>query len=194
MKLLVFFLEEPSAREMLQLLLPRLLPTKDFHYQFIVFEGKQDLEKNIARKIKNWHCPVDYFIILRDQDSGDCYTIKQHLVLKTADKPNVLIRIACHELESWYLGDLSAVEKGLNIKNLSKKQDNRKYRNPDKLANAAEELTKLTDGLYQKVSGSRAIGAYLSIEPNTNQSTSFNIFLSGLQKIITILDNSNFQN
>lgn len=44
MKHLVFLLEEPSAKEMLNGLLPRLLP--GLSYRCIVFEGKQDLEKN----------------------------------------------------------------------------------------------------------------------------------------------------
>jgi hypothetical protein len=41
---LVFFLEEPSAREMLQGILPNIL-SDEISTQFVVFEGKQDLEK-----------------------------------------------------------------------------------------------------------------------------------------------------
>ena len=41
---LVFFLEEPSAKEMLKGLLPRLIKN-EIVYRFIVFEGKSDLEK-----------------------------------------------------------------------------------------------------------------------------------------------------
>lgn len=53
--------------------------------------------------------------MLRDKDSGDCVETKNRLagICRDAGKPNALIRIACHELESWYLGDLSAVEQGL---------------------------------------------------------------------------------
>jgi hypothetical protein len=36
----------------------------------------------------------------------------------------------CHEMESWLLGDLKAVEKAYNISGLSRKQQQRKYRNP----------------------------------------------------------------
>ncbi len=46
MKSLVFFLEEPSARAMLEGLLPRLLPD-GWLVRYIVFEGKQDLEKQL---------------------------------------------------------------------------------------------------------------------------------------------------
>lgn len=44
----VFFLEEPSAREMLKGFLPRTFPgITDVTY--IVFEGRQDLEKHLVR-------------------------------------------------------------------------------------------------------------------------------------------------
>jgi len=46
------------------------------------------------------------------------------------------------------------------------------------LSNAAEELKKLTENSYQKVSGSREIGKHLSIE--NNQSRSFQVFIQGI--------------
>ena len=49
MKELVFLLEEASARAMLESLLPRLL-APDVTFRLIPFEGKQDLEKQIAKK------------------------------------------------------------------------------------------------------------------------------------------------
>ena len=50
----------------------------------------------------------------RDKDSGDCRSIKRKMAQKVQNSGKMdktLIRIACHELESFYLGDLSAVEK-----------------------------------------------------------------------------------
>lgn len=187
MKPVVFFLEEPSAKEMLQNLLPRLFSQERAEQvRYVVFQGKQDLEKNIDRKLKHWNEPVPHFIILRDQDSGDCIKIKTMLLakVKEAGKSDVLVRIACHELESWYLGDLHAVQQALDLKEIAKKQQNKKYRNPDKLANAAEELEKLTQRIYQKVSSSREIGKHLSLEIGINQSHSFNVFLAGLKKLM----------
>ncbi len=183
MKTLVFFLEEPSARAMLEGVLPRILPN-DWIPRYVVFEGKQDLEKQLFRKLKAWKIPNCFFVVMRDKDSGDCYQIKAHLsdICKQANKSDALIRIAIHELESWYLGDLPAVGKGLNIKHLSKKQRTRKFTNPDALANASQELKKLTKQKYQKLSGSRAIGPNLSME--NNKSHSFNIFIKGIHTLI----------
>ncbi|MCK5720070.1 MAG: DUF4276 family protein [Thiomargarita sp.] len=182
MKHLVFLLEERSAKEMLDKLLPRLIPEID--YRCIPFEGKQDLEKNIVRKIRGYCKPNSYFIVLWDQDSGDCVKVKEKLVqlCKQAGRIDSLVRIACRELESWYLADLNAVEQGLEISGLSKLQNKKKYRSPDYLESPSKELEHLTKGQYQKVSGSRKIGIYLN--PNNRRSNSFRIFIEGIKAII----------
>ncbi len=180
---LIVFLEEPSAREMLKGLLPRLLPD-GVYLRYIVFEGKQDLEKQIQIKLRAWQTPDTVFVVLRDKDSGDCLAIKQNLVQKCQDagKPETLVRIACHELESWYLGDLMAVQKSIGPPGISAKQNTRKFRTPDNLTYPSKELKKLSPE-YQKISGSRSIGPNLALE--NNRSTSFNIFVTGIQKLLS---------
>lgn len=54
----------------------------DLQIRYIVFEGKQDLEKQITRKLKGYHNQEAIFLILRDQDSGNCQEIKHKLKLK----------------------------------------------------------------------------------------------------------------
>lgn len=44
MKNIVFFLEEPSAREMLEGVLPRVLPD-NIHPRFIIFQGSKIWKK-----------------------------------------------------------------------------------------------------------------------------------------------------
>ena len=136
MKNLVCFLEEPSAREMLKGVLPRLLP-KSIQCFYIVFEGKQDLEKRLALRLRGWQKTDSAFLVIRDQDSDDCIAVKNRLLslCHEAGKPETLVRIACHELESFYFGDLSAVEVGLGIKNITDKQQKAKYRIPDSIVN-----------------------------------------------------------
>ena len=104
------------------------------------------------------------FTVIRDKDSAACAAVKQKLVniCRAAGKPQTLVRVACHELESWYLADLTAVERGLEISGLRRLQGKVKYRAPDYLANPARELERLTGNAYRKVSGSRAIGPHLS--------------------------------
>lgn len=187
MSCIVFMVEEISAKVMLKSILKRILPDEWDSFIFS-FEGKQDLDKQIEKKIKGWTKENTYFVILRDMDSGDCVKIKERLlqkVQKTGKSSNTLVRIACHELESFYLGDLDAVEKGLNIKGISLKQKKSKLRNPDKLANAAEELRKITKNKYQKVSGSRAIAPLLDLN-GKNLSHSFNVLIEGVRRIVGV--------
>ena len=176
---LVFFLEEPSAKAMLQGVIPRLLP--DIEVRYIVFEGKQDLEKRLPIRLRAWQNPESRFLVLRDQDSGDCKQIKQHLMrlCNDAGHPDAIIRVACHELESFYLGDLKAVAQTLGPRNLEKQQTKAKYRNPDRLSNAAQELKRISPK-YQKLSGSRALGSKIALEGNHSQS--YNQLLAGIKK------------
>jgi len=178
---LVFFLEEPSAREMLKGVLPRLLD-QNIPVRYVVFEGKQDLEKRLPRRLRAWQNPNARFLVLRDQDSGDCYEIKQKLagICREAGRPDALVRIACHELESFYLGDLQAVADTIGPASLARKQGSAKYRNPDRLNNAYQELKRIAK-TYQKLSGSRAIGPALSLEGN--RSESFNQLIGGIQRL-----------
>jgi len=184
MRTLVVFTEEPSAKVMLESLLPRLLPKKACSFICVAFEGKQDLEKQLPIKLKGWRTPNTHFIVLRDQDSGDCKTIKRGLkdICVKARKPGVLVRIACRELESWYLGDLAAVETALEIGGLRNLQEKAKYRNPDKIQRPSEELKRVTRNRYQKVSGSRAIGEHLILDDP--RSRSFQHFIDGIRRIM----------
>ena len=141
------------------------------------------MEKQLSRKLRGWQKPNSHFIVLRDKDAGDCRIIKAQLqtLCSNANHPEALIRIACHELESWYLGDLNAVERALNISGVAKKQSGRKFRSPDDLANPVQELKRLAP-TYQKIAGSRAIGQIMGLEGN--KSRSFNVFLKGIDRLL----------
>ena len=184
MRELVFLLEEASAQAMLEGLLPKLLPD-GATVRYLVFEGKSDLEKQLTRKVKAYCNPEARFIVLRDQDSApDCIAIKAKIVslCANAGKPDALVRIACRELESFYLADLAAVENGLALSGLARHQGKQKFRSPDYLGSPSRELVKLTKGRYQKVGGSRAIGPWL--DPNNTRSDSFRNLVAGIQKIV----------
>lgn len=178
---LVFFLEEPSAEALLSILIPPLVP-QGLTLRFVVFEGKQDLEKQIVRRMRGYLVPDARFVVLRDQDAADCKMVKQGLRRKCreAGQPDAVVRIACRELESWYLADLAAVEKGLGVTRLRRFQANKKYSAPDRLGSPSRELRRLAPA-YQKIGGSRAIAPHLDV---TNQrSLSFAHFVSAIRKL-----------
>jgi len=157
---LVFFLEEESAKALLEQIFPLLISSEsEVHPRFIVFEGKQDLEKQLPKKLRGYLNPRARFIVMRDQDQTDCRKTKRSLkaLCAGAGHPQATVRIACRELEAFYLGDLRAVELGLGLSGLSGKQNKAKFREPDRLASPSRELEKLTGRRYQKVAGSAAI-------------------------------------
>ncbi len=81
---LVFFLEELSAEAMLKGLLPRLLPP-EVRVRYVVFEGKQDLEKRLARHLRANCRAGARCVVLRDQDSADCTKIKRVARMELAE-------------------------------------------------------------------------------------------------------------
>jgi len=167
MRELVFFLEEESARVLLAGLFPRLFPEESpIRPRFIVFDGKQDLDKQLEGKLRGYLNQQARFIVMRDQDRADCRNVKRFLISKCAraGRRGVIVRIACRELEAFYLGDLRAVELGLGIKGLAAKQNKARFRDPDHLQSPALELEKLTGRRYQKVAGARAIAPHLDLE------------------------------
>lgn len=184
MKELVFLLEEESAKAMLESLLPRVLST-DIILRLIPFEGKQDLEKHIVKRLRGYVNPHARFIVMRDQDAmPDCRVIKDDLLARCAEAGRqgvALVRIACHELESFYLADLAAVEAGLGMNGLAKHQSTAKFRNPDALQNPSKELLALTKRRYQKVSGSREIGQHLDVR--NERSSSFKNLIAGIKRM-----------
>jgi hypothetical protein len=179
---LVFLLEEPSARDLLEGLLPKLLP-KDTATYYLVFEGKQDLEGQLVRKLRGWQLPNSAFVVLRDQDAAECSVVKARLtklVAESARRPT-LVRVACRELESWIVGDWQAVAQAFERPQLIAQSSKEAYRNPDQLVRPVESIRKFIPE-YQKRDGARRIGALL--DPHRNQSESFRIFCSGVQKLV----------
>lgn len=179
--------EELSMKNFLSGLLPRILP-EGFELNTNCFvrahEGKQDLQKSIPKKVRAFQClskPVRV-VIIQDLDSSDCLILKsklQALVTENATIPS-LIRIACKELESWYLGDMNAVAKVYPSFRAEKYLKKSVFRNPD-LCNASNELSKMIPS-FQKGFASKEIPRYIDI--NNNNSESFNQFVSGFKRFL----------
>ena len=183
-KELVFLLEEESAKAMLESLLPRIL-NPEIAPRLLAFEGKQDLEKQMIGKMRGYLNPRARFIVMRDQDNTpDCRVIKEALLKRCEEAGRFgvsLVRIACHELESFYLADLAAVEKALGMNGLAKQQEKAKFRNPDATQKPSNELIALTKRRYQQVGGSRAIGQHLDV--GNERSNSFMNLIVGIKRM-----------
>lgn len=184
MKELVFLLEERSAQVMLESLLPRFL-SSEIKVRYIGFAGKQDLQKQLVGKIRAYVNPQARFIVIQDQDSylncGDLKAKLLDLCAKAGRGEKCLVRIACKELETYYLADLVAVEQALEVRGLSNKQGTEKFRNPDRLGSPSWELKQLTRGQYEKVAGSRKIGKLLQLD--NERSPSFRNLIGAIRRM-----------
>lgn len=177
----------------LQSILPRILPPT---YRlgencFIrTHEGKADLQKSIPRKVRayrNYPQPVR-LLIIQDQDSNDCRKLKAQLNKlvrqETVELP-LLVRIACRELENWYLGDLPAVEQLYPASKASVLQNKARYHSPDNL-HGSVEIARLTKRLHKnakrfsKSDCARRIGRHMDL--HNNRSASFRCFVSGIER------------
>lgn len=177
---LVFLLEEKSMKYFLDGILPKILP-EGVDFRTVPHEGKSDLQKSIKIKLFAWNEPDVKFVIVQDQDSNDCRELKRQLLkLCEGTQKSVLIRIACHELEAWYFGDLEAVSLAYG-KNHGKIAQKKKYRILDEIVAPKMELQAIVPE-HQQIDGAKRIAEYIEIERNT--SVSFRMFVSGVRRLV----------
>lgn len=184
MSRLVFLLEEPSMKELLEGLLPRLAP--DVVFLCVPHEGKQDLEKSVPRKLKAWREPGVRFVVVRDNDGEDCLAVKARLrdLCRAGGRDDTLVRVVCQELEAWYFGEPEALAEAYGDPRLSALDRKAKYRNPDGIQSPSTELEQVIPE-FQKVSGARAMGALLTRE--RNRSRSFQVFVDGVLHMASVM-------
>jgi hypothetical protein len=180
MKRIVFLLEEPSMKEFLDSYLPRMLPGLDF--LCVKHEGKQDLEKSIPRKLRAWQGVL--FVVVRDNDGAACRKIKSRLqkLCRRGGHPDTLVRIACQEIESWYLGAPDALAAAYSRPKLSGLSRKAKYRDPDALGSPSLELSRLIPE-FRKMEGARLMGQQMPAIEASNRSRSFQVFFQGVRRI-----------
>lgn len=181
MNRLVLLVEERSMKVLLDELIPRFFPACEF--LCVAHEGKRDLQKSIPRKLKAWREPGTRFIVVQDNDGGDCKELKTKLSLlcSTAGRSDAIVRIVCQELEAWYFGDLEAAAMAFDRSELLEVRRKPRYRDPDAIPHPSREFQRLLPE-YQKVSGARAMARHMAL--NTNRSPSFRALMNGIQKIL----------
>jgi hypothetical protein len=161
-------------------LLPRIFPNLIF--LCIPHEGKNDLQKSIPRKLRAWREPGVRFVIVQDNDSRDCKTLKRKLIklCREGDRNDSLVRIACQELEAWYFGEPEALANAYQKPRLINELGQSRFQNSDEINQPSQQLREIIPE-FQKKSGARLMSGLLSRENNTSHS--FQIFLAGIQRI-----------
>ena len=161
-------------------LLPRLFPGLPF--QCLPHDGKTDLERSIPRKLRAWREPGVRFAVVRDNDGGDCRALKERLrrLCRDGRRGDTLIRIACQELEAWYLGDPDALADAFGRETLRGIGQKAQYRDPDSVLRPSEAVERLVPE-FQKVSGAKRMASHLSRD--RSRSRSFQAFVAGIEAI-----------
>lgn len=174
------------------MILPKVLPegwTLGVNCFVRSHDGKQDLQQSIPRKIRvaSKKDISTAFVILQDQDNNDCHDLKSQLVgmCEEAQRGNhavpYKVRIVCHELEAWYLGDMDAIEQVFPRFHAANYKGKKKFRQPDACVNPKQELKKIV-GDYAQIATARAIAPHLDIEGNS--SPSFRNFITGVKQLV----------
>ena len=167
-------------RVLLDGLLPRLFPGLPF--QCVPHEGKTDLERSIPRKLRGWREPGVRFAVVRDNDGRDCRALKSDLrvLCQAGHRDDTLIRIVCQELEAWYLGEPDALADAFGSEALRNIGRRARFREPDSVPRPSEAVEQLVPE-FERVSGARRMAQHLTRE--RNQSTSFRVFMAGIEAV-----------
>ena len=197
-----FFLEEPSTQETLKAILPKIL-SNDVTFDFLVFEGKDDLLNNLSARLMGYRWIPDNWriMVLIDEDRRDCHELKAKLenaadgagfVTKSNAAPNenfqVVNRLAIEELEAWFFGDVEAMHAAYSRIPVNL-QSKAKYRDPDAIRGgtheALERILKLAN-YYKGNVPKREVAQNIAqhMEPSRNRSKSFRVFVEGLKACV----------
>jgi hypothetical protein len=164
-------------KELLDGMLPRIFPNLQF--LCIAYDGKQDLDHSIRPQLRDWRTPGDCFVIVRDNDGGDCFALKQRIrqLCQGTGHDDALVRIVCQELEAWYLGQPDALADAFGDAGLRNIRNRPRFRDPDSRPKPSKDISSLYPA-FQKVDGARRMAAHLTREGN--HSHSFNVFMEGI--------------
>ena len=197
-----FFLEEPSTQETLKAILPKIL-SNDVTFDFLVFEGKDDLLNNLSARLMGYRWIPDNWriMVLIDEDRRDCHELKAKLenaadgagfVTKSNAAPNenfqVVNRLAIEELEAWFFGDVEAMHAAYSRIPVNL-QSKAKYRDPDAIRGgtheALERILKFAN-YYKSNVPKREVAQNIAqhMEPSRNRSRSFQVFVEGLKACV----------
>jgi len=189
MSTLYVLTEEPSIKNILEMVLPQILP-QNISFRILVHQGKNDLEKALTEKIASLsRIGGAKILITIDQDANDCKLLKQRLTNLMNENCNCdyKIRIVCKELESWLLGDLSAIEKAYPRFKSAVFAKKTQIRDVDKIKGKPSDFLLRIIPEYRdreklpKLEFSKKVAPFMDITNNT--SSSFNHTIDAIKKL-----------
>lgn len=189
MMTLHIFTEELSIKKVFDQILPKILPNNVF-YRVYPHQGKQDLERALVKTLPSISkIPGSKILVTRDQDHNDCIEVKKQILDLIKDKCQCefSIRIVCKELESWFLGDMKAIEAAYPRFKANQYINKSEYRIIDKISYPNTILLKIIPeyrdrDTLPKLEAAENISQYL--DTTINKSDSFNHTIKAITKLI----------
>ncbi len=196
----VVIVEEPSARGMLEVLLPKLLSTVSYQIIQVPFKGKPMTRlTDRLRGFAHWIPPSWRIVVLVDRDDEECHELKARLeeAARTAGLVTrsmapqgqwiVANRVVSEELEAWFLGDVPALQAAFPGVPGSLGHQAR-FRDPDAVTGGTwEALEKVLQraghfrGGLRKIEAARAVAPHM--DPDRNRSRSFQVFRDTMREL-----------
>lgn len=194
-------IEEVSAEPVVRRIAEATIDPRRHTFAIRVFDGKTDLLGSLEERLRgyrNWGIDVRVMVLV-DRDDDDCRELKARLEaaarsagLRTRTASNgqpfsVCNRIACEELEAWFLGDESALRaEFMRLRPFANKE---RFRDPDAIPGGTwEALERLLQGAGHYPGGLRKIDLARRLAPRldlaTNRSASFRCFVTGLVELM----------
>ena len=194
MKRLLFQVEGPTDVEFLEAFLPHIgIPLKRCRIRN--YNGRCGLLEKFADALDDPE--IRAAIVLADQDDlakqdeyDCCEELKSAFKAKMAcSHPQlraVLIRIACHEREAWYLGDIAALEKAYPDTPKAIWKQLRNLQDPDAVPYPSEHLSGIRGFVH--MDAARKMGNILGKKCGSggyggNRSASFRCFVKGVRDV-----------
>jgi hypothetical protein len=192
--------EEPSAEEAMRHVLPKVLGQRA-SFRIINLGSKYKLLKVLGERLAAYRQRIDNgeslrVVVLVDLDDDDCLRLKKDLEekaagagLHTKTRPDsaghflVINRIVVEELESWFIGDPTALRKAFpKLPAINEKT--KLFRNPDnggswKALHGFLKKHGIYKKHYPKIEAARRIAPHMDV--SGNRSRSFHVFLKGLE-------------
>lgn len=159
------------------------------------YRGKEDLISSLEKTIPTLSKRVDFIIIVIDQDKQDCLQLKEKLKSKMSKcQCKYKIRIACYELESWFLGDMNAITQCSSRFKKDFFQNKQKYHQVDGIIKPSKVIEEIIPDWKEKYDSkpkfAKEMARHVCLTSNNNQaqdeinrSHSFHIFLKTLHVI-----------
>jgi hypothetical protein len=188
--MIIFLVEDYSMRKFLEGILPRL-GFKEHRIEIKHHRGKEDLIRYLNKIIPSLSKRAQQIIVIIDRDKQDCVVLKNKIQQKMASccSCEYKIRIACYELEAWFLGDMEAIAKCSPKFKAHFFQGKEKYRDVDNIEKPSRVIEQIVQDWKKKhVSKPKfaeKMAQFVSLETQNmekaNRSHSFHVLLETLR-------------